>query len=547
MENINNKNNHLLTHNTTETELFKPPESNSLNFNEFNFPQGKDLNILLEYYNKKKGNADFMEKITKFNKKFYNCSENYNKTKKKLEKLNDDLYMNLFKQINCYVEEIERLNKKIASNNNQELKKTIDNLNKEINEKKEKIRNYEIKLKEKTENEEKLMKEIESYKRRIIFYKDKIKIGLLSRSREVGIKQKNNVPLLSNKKNNFSKKNYIFSNSDKKIQIVFDKNNMNSNEDLSSKLIKKMNSKDDIESSNKEQNHKTEKKPLKLRESIYQTDENINEKRGKILSDLYEVDNDIIEKNEEELSYNDSTLNLNLDGDSKNYSSKFSNKQSYEIKTKDNDEKNKTFDENNKKRNVYDNQLNINKNSGSFNIMDNNYKKSDIKSKIINVQKFDQKNNTTYKINLGIKNNSRSRKLDKGMNLKTANKTNYKISKFSEINTPDLDKKFAKKLILDKARPVSIKSNERKNDEINNNRLTTNPNQNKNKKLKEIKINEINSINIKTKNMKRKIASNKDLDKILKVVNDDYINSIEMLKTQEEQIKTMLKLMEIDG
>jgi hypothetical protein len=33
---------------------------------------------------------------------------------------------------------------------------------------------------------------------------------------------------------------------------------------------------------------------------------------------------------------------------------------------------------------------------------------------------------------------------------------------------------------------------------------------------------------------------------ILKVVNDDYINSIEMLKTQEEQIKTMLKLMELD-
>ena len=539
MENIKNKNIQLLTHNTAETELFKPSEANSPNFNEFNFPKGKDLNVLSEYYNKKRGNVDFMEKITKFNKKFYNCSENYNKTKKKLEKLNDDLYMNLFKQINCYVEEIERLNKKIASNNNQELKKTIDNLNKEINEKKEKIRNYEIKLKEKTENEEKLMKEIESYKRRIIFYKDKIKIGLLSRSREVGIKSKINV----NKKNN-QKKNYIFPNSDKKIQILFDKNNINSNEDLSSKIIKKLNSKDDIISTKQDENEEKEKKSIKLRESIYKTDENIDGKRGKILSDLYEVDNDIIEKNEEEFSYNDSTLNLNLDGNSQNCSSKFSNKKSYEISLKDIDEKNKTFDEDNKKRNVYDNQLN--KNSGSFNVLDKNFKKTDIKSKIINVQKIDKKNNTSYKINVDIKYNSRSRKIDKGANQKTANKSNYTISRFSEVNTPNIDKKFAKKLILEKPRPISIKSNERKKEEVSKNRFTTNQNQNTNKKLKEIKINEINSINIKTKNKSGKIGNNKDLNMILKVVNDDYINSIEMLKTQEEQIKTMLKLMELD-
>ena len=539
MENIKNKNIQLLAHNTAETELFKPSEANSPNFNEFNFPQGKDLNVLSEYYNKKRGNVDFMEKITKFNKKFYNCSENYNKTKKKLEKLNDDLYMNLFKQINCYVEEIERLNKKIASNNNQELKKTIDNLNKEITEKKEKIRNYEIKLKEKTENEEKLMKEIESYKRRIIFYKDKIKIGLLSRSREVGIKSKINV----NKKNN-QKKNYIFPNSDKKIQILFDKNNINSNEDLSSKIIKKLNSKDDIISTKQDENEEKEKKSIKLRESIYKTDENIDGKRGKILSDLYEVDNDIIEKNEEEFSYNDSTLNLNLDGNSQNFSSKFSNKKSYEISLKDIDEKNKTFDEDNKKRNVYDNQLN--KNSGSFNVLDKNFKKADIKSKIINVQKIDKKNNTSYKINVDIKYNSRSRKIDKGANQKTANKSNYTISRFSEVNTPNIDKKFAKKLILEKPRPISIKSNERKKEEVSKNRFTTNQNQNTNKKLKEIKINEINSINIKTKNKSGKIGNNKDLNMILKVVNDDYINSIEMLKTQEEQIKTMLKLMELD-
>lgn len=145
--------------------------------------QGKDFNFLSEYYNKKSGNGNFLDKIGKLNKKFYTASDKYNKYKKTLEKLNDDLYLNLFQQINCYVEEIERLNKKILSNNSQELKKTIEQLNKDINEKKEKIRNYEIKIKEKTANEEKLKNEIESYKRRIIFYKDKIKIGLLPKKR----------------------------------------------------------------------------------------------------------------------------------------------------------------------------------------------------------------------------------------------------------------------------------------------------------------------------------------------------------------------------
>jgi len=183
-------------------------------------PQGTDLNILSEYYNKKKGNNEFVDKISKLNKKFFTSSENYVKSKKKLDKLNDDLYMNLFKQINCYVEEIEKLNKKLALNNNQELKKTIEHLNKEISEKKEKIRNYEIKLKEKTENEEKLKKDIEFYKRRIIFYKDKINIGLLPRNRNIELRDRGN-DFLNKKK--LSKKNKLISSSDKKLTIYLDK------------------------------------------------------------------------------------------------------------------------------------------------------------------------------------------------------------------------------------------------------------------------------------------------------------------------------------
>ena len=143
-------------------------------------------NILLNYYSKKddKNNIinDFMEKISKLNKKFYNCSEKFIITKASFDKLSDELYLNLFKQIDCYVEEIQRLNKKLTSIDVNDCKIEIKKLTKELNENKQKVRNYEVKLKEKSSNEEKLVKEIESYKRRIIFFKNKININLMARN-----------------------------------------------------------------------------------------------------------------------------------------------------------------------------------------------------------------------------------------------------------------------------------------------------------------------------------------------------------------------------
>ena len=545
MEDKKNKNIYPISQNTTETEIFKPSDIHSTNFEDFNFPQGKDINILLEYYNKKKGNGDFMDKISKLNKKFYNCSENYIKSKKKLEKLNDDLYMNLFKQINCYVEEIERLNKKIAANNNQELKKTIDNLNREISDKKEKIRNYEIKLKEKNENEEKLMKEIESYKRRIIFYKDKIKIGLLSRERNIDLNCKDN--MIDNKKN-IAKNNYIFTTSDIKIKKYFDKNNISNKKDLSSKLLEKVNNKEDIRNQNEEKKpNKTDKKFYKLKESIFKIDDNNYQKRGKNFSDIYDKDNDITEKRNEE------EIKLNIDGYSQNFSSKYSNKPSYEIiKGKEIDEKNRTFDENNKGRNIYDNQLK--KNSENLNILDNKYQKNIIKSKIINSQKKQIKRNDGIKIEIDNKNINKFKKIDKSMNQKPGNKNNYIISKFSDIDTPNINKKYSNKYIIEKVRPISIKIKENKKIH-NNDKLTTNQNINQNKRFKDIKINDYNQSYLnrtnqqltRNKNIYREInkENNKDIELILKAVNEDYINNIEMLKTQEEQIKAMLKLMDL--
>ena len=143
-------------------------------------------NLLYNYYS----NSDdknyiinnFMEKISKLNKKFYNCSQKFILTKASFNKLSDELYLNLFKQIDCYVEEIQRLNKKLTSIDINDSKTEIKELTKELNENKQKIRNYEVKLKEKTNNEEKLLKEIESYKRRIIFFKNKININLMARN-----------------------------------------------------------------------------------------------------------------------------------------------------------------------------------------------------------------------------------------------------------------------------------------------------------------------------------------------------------------------------
>ena len=334
MENLKNQKIRQLAYNTNDNEFFKTSD----NRDDFNFPQGKDINILSEYYTKRKGTDDFIEKIGKLNKKFYNCSENYIKSKKRLEKLNDDLYMNLFNQINCYVEEIERLNKKIALNNNQDLKKTIEKLNKDINDKKEKIRNYELKLKEKTENEEKLMKEIESYKRRIIFYKDKIKIGLLSITRKNEVKNRGD-PYFFNNKKVIQKNNYLSPNSDDKMKLYFEKNNGNNEEgDLEIKILDKEN--------NKEELNKTEKKPKKLRESIYKINDNPKRDRNfSDLNDLYDKDNDIEEKVEDEYSFNSDLLKLNLDSGSQNFSSKYSKQISHELLTEQNkEEKNKTLD-----------------------------------------------------------------------------------------------------------------------------------------------------------------------------------------------------------
>ena len=157
--------------------------------NESNILQQKQQtmdNMLLSFYSKLDNNNNkintFLEKIKKLNKKFYTSCEKFISTKTSYDKLSDDLFLNLFQQIDCYAVEIQRLNEKINSIDNKENKNVIKNLTKELSENKEKIRNYELKLKEKAIKEDKLLKELESYKRRIIFFKTKVNINLNARN-----------------------------------------------------------------------------------------------------------------------------------------------------------------------------------------------------------------------------------------------------------------------------------------------------------------------------------------------------------------------------
>ena len=155
--------------------IYKEGKNENLNIGNLN---GTDY-----YYNKEEGNI-FMKQINTLNMNFSVMTEKYIKTKSILDKINDNLFLNLFKQISTYIEEIEKLNLKMKErgNNLKIDKSNLQELNKELIYSKRTVKHLEKKLNEKERNEIKLKKEIESYKRQIVFYKDKIKIDILNNS-----------------------------------------------------------------------------------------------------------------------------------------------------------------------------------------------------------------------------------------------------------------------------------------------------------------------------------------------------------------------------
>ena len=135
---------------------------------------------LNSFYPREEG-GKFLQKIEKLNLNFLILSDKYLKRQSEIEKVKDNLFINLFKQISLYVEEIEKLNLRIKEkegNAKSFREKNIKELSKELAQNKTLIKSLESKLSEKNQNEEKLKREVASYKRQITFYKDKLKLDL---------------------------------------------------------------------------------------------------------------------------------------------------------------------------------------------------------------------------------------------------------------------------------------------------------------------------------------------------------------------------------
>lgn len=150
-----------------------------------------NLTNLNEYYDHKT-DILFKKRIDKLNVKFYLETEKCMdaRTHEEIEKSHDKLFLILFKQISLYIEEIERLNKYIISlpepsekTDDTELKrKDSEMYQNTITSLKNQNKVLEKKLTEKVINEEKKNIEIQSLKRQINFYKEKIKVDISTNS-----------------------------------------------------------------------------------------------------------------------------------------------------------------------------------------------------------------------------------------------------------------------------------------------------------------------------------------------------------------------------
>ena len=189
------------TNESKSSSILKPatkPEANNSQKMENSTLLNND--VLSTFYTKDENS--FLKKISKFNMNFFILSDKYLKMKTDLDKMNDNIYLNLFKQINAYIEEIERLNLKLREKGeNSKLKiENITELNKEILNQKNTIRTLEKQISDKINSEIKLKNEINSYKRQVTFYKDKLKIQLQNRSiaKERAEKENNNNTSINN-------------------------------------------------------------------------------------------------------------------------------------------------------------------------------------------------------------------------------------------------------------------------------------------------------------------------------------------------------------
>lgn len=144
--------------------------------------------LLQSFYYKNTQTNSFLKQIDRLNQSFSSYSDKYLNLKSEIDKVSDSLFINLFKQISLYVEEIERLNLKLKEQEKERRKRSKHKTkhsnpkdSKELQTCKNTIKSLEHKLSEKIQNEDKLKKELLSFKRQITFYQDKLQLNYLQR------------------------------------------------------------------------------------------------------------------------------------------------------------------------------------------------------------------------------------------------------------------------------------------------------------------------------------------------------------------------------
>lgn len=615
LKNIFNQTKNTITKKKTITDSQKLSDIIIINNNESNFFQQKPFdkfNILSDYYPKKelknKKDSNFLDRINELNNKFNLSQEKFALVKSSLEKLNDDLFSNLIKQIDCYIEEIQRLNKKLFIINNDNKEEIIQKLNKKILENEKTIRNYKHKLRENANKEEKLSKEIEYYKKRIIFYKNKININLISRkisnedfeSKER--KEKNNITNLKNYNNitnNIAKPRYsriktnyfnqssgriIQLRSDKRIlsQVDFPNFSVNKNDNIRNRLLTKESKK--LEKENQVSKFLTEK------DSKDDSNKNLIKIQNKTVNENLDFSNDSSDNINEENEIEDFEINenLNINENMNQLDAKQKNQTNYSKHNKINSEiisiKNLNIKEKDNKLNISNRLLeyknkgnNYNSNVSDFSIIKRRKSENislDVQSNLL-LNKNNKNNNKSFlehkntksilsfqnPININTSKNTKTKTFNR-LNTTYGNLNNQKTEKQkyvqqnqkktiqgrntnNEINLNKNEPINNKEKNIFLSKTIERKSSRKENKEDEDNKKNKN-NLNKKIKSKSIKKDARVSNNNKKEEKKTEIDE-KELKKILKDMNEDYNNDIEMLNNQENQIKFLLNLMNVNN
>ena len=185
-----------------------------------------EYNPLINYYSKEESSR-FISKINKLNFNFQMLSDKYLTKQKDLDKIKEELFLNLFKQIGIYIEEVEHLNIKLKEKEEQ-LKNSkeaniIKELKEQINHNKQIITFYENKLSDKNDQEAKLRRETILYKRQVNFYRDKLKLELTGNNL-ISCYRQGNISSIQNHGSFSHKMNYLRGKSTKIIKSYTHRN-----------------------------------------------------------------------------------------------------------------------------------------------------------------------------------------------------------------------------------------------------------------------------------------------------------------------------------